>query len=370
MASESGTENPVIEPEFNDALELDAAGAPALPEFDNTAWRYRHIRKLLETVPWEFQFFQAVRLLERLQPKRQAIGRFVAPRFEAVRFTATPRLAFPPSQIHGLTFHDDNPPLMQVNFMGMTGPSGMMPLYYTELILERLRHKDKSLGAFLDMFNHRMISLFYQAWEKYRVTVAYERGERDRFSHILMDNLGFGTDLLQHRQTVRDDSFLFYSGLLGIHTRPAASLRQILWDYFDVPVEIEQLVGAWHFLEENNQCKFDKANTYSEQVGQGAIVGNEIWDQQSGVRIRLGPLTLKQYLDFLPTGTAYEPLQAILRFYSGWEIDYEVQLVLKRNQVPGCQLGDESEEAPKLGWVSWAKNIDLDRDPDDTVLRV
>ena len=77
------------------------------------------------------------------------------------------------------------------------------------------------------------------------------------------------------------------------------------------------MVGAWHPLEENNQCKFDKANTYSEQVGQGAIVGDEIWDQQSGVRIRLGPLTLKQYLDFLPTGTAYEPLQAILRFYSG-----------------------------------------------------
>jgi len=224
--------------------------------------------------------------------------------------------------------------------------------------------------ASTDSSRRRLLQSAEAAWEKYRVTVAYERGERDRFSHILRDVIGLGTDFLEDRQIVRDDSLLFYSGLLGIHTRPAASLRQILWDYFDVPVEVEQLVGAWHILEDNNQCKFDKANTYSEQVGLGAIVGDEIWDQQSGVRVRLGPLTLKQYLDFLPTGTAYEPLQAILRFYSGWEIDYEVQLVLKRKQVPGCQLGDDSDEGPKLGWVSWAKNIDLNCDPDDTVLRV
>ena len=310
--------------------------------------------------------------MERLHPQLQPIGRFVPPHTEVLRFGATPRMAFPPSQLYSLTLSLDGraPAFMQINFLGMFGPQGVLPLYYTELIIERLRNKDRSLSAFLDMFNHRLVSLFYQAWEKYRVTVAYERDERDRFSHILLDSLGLGTNFLQERQVIRDDSLLFYSGLLGIHTKPAASLRQILWDYFDVPVEVEQLVGAWHPLEENNQCKFDKSNSYSEQVGLGAIVGDEIWDQQSGVRVRLGPLTLKQYLDFLPSGSAYEPLQAILRFFSGWEIDYEVQLVLERGQVPRCELGNESEAGPKLGWVCWAKNVDMTRDPDDTVLLV
>ena len=364
MAAESRTESPVVEDGLVALGEANAASVPA------AEGAYERVRVLLNTVPWEFQFFQAVRLLERLQPEREPVGRFVPPWREAVRFGSTPRLAFPASQIHALTFEQGKPAGMLINFMGMFGPQGLLPLYYTELILERHRHKDKVLSSFLDMFNHRMVSLFYQAWEKYRVTVAYERGERDRFSHILLDNLGLGTNFLQQRQIIRDDSILFYSGLLSLHTRPAAGLRQILWDYFDVPVEIEQLVGAWHPLEENNQCKFDKANSFSEQVGQGAIVGDEIWDQQSGVRIRLGPLSLKQYLDFLPTGTAYEPLKAILRFFSGWEIDYEVQLVLNRKEVPGCMLGDEGEQAPKLGWVSWAKNVELMRDPDDTVLRV
>jgi type VI secretion system protein ImpH len=333
--------------------------------------RYAHVRKVLETVPWEFQFFQAVRLLEKLMPDLQSIGRFVTPAREVVRFSATPMMAFPASQVHGLHFpQDGGQPVMAINFMGLTGPLGVMPLYYTELILERLRSKDRTLATFLDLFNHRFVSLFYQAWEKYRLTIAYERGEGNRFSHLLRDLIGLGTPYQERRQLVLDDSLLFYSGLLGMHTHPAASLRQILWDYFDVPVQVEQLVGAWHWLEEPNQCKFDKATTYSEQVGLGAIVGDEIWDQQSGARIRLGPLTLKQYLDFLPTGSAYEPLQALLRFYSGWEIDYEVQLVLRNDQVPGCLLGDESEEGPKLGWVSWAKNQAMNRNPDDTVLLV
>src|SRR5450631_1049603 len=186
MAAESGTEDPVVDAGLDEDVETEARSVPA-EVIDNTAWRYRHIRKLLETVPWEFQFFQAVRLLEHMQPDRQPIGKFVSPRFEAVRFGATPRLAFPPSQLYALAFREDGPPMMQINFMGMTGPSGMMPLYYTELILERHRHKDRTMSSFLDMFNHRMVSLFYQAWEKYRVTIAYERGERDRFSHVLLD---------------------------------------------------------------------------------------------------------------------------------------------------------------------------------------
>jgi type VI secretion system protein ImpH len=155
-----------------------------------------------------------------------------------------------------------------------------------------------------------------------------------------------------------------------MHTRPASGLQQILWDYFNVPVEIEQVVGAWYPLEIPNQCKFDKASAISEQVGVGAIVGDEIWDQQSGVLIRLGPLSLKQYLDFLPTGSAHAPLQAMLRFYSGWEIDFQIQLVLKKDETPPCELGALGDASPRLGWVSWSKNQEMNRDPDDTILRI
>ena len=77
----------------------------------------------------------------------------------------------------------------------------------------------------------------------------------------------------------------------------------------------------------------------SEQLGWGAIVGDEIWNQQSGVRIKMGPLSLTEYLDFLPSGTAHEPLKSLAKFISRGEIDFEVQLILKKDEVPACELG-------------------------------
>ncbi|MGH9666362.1 MAG: type VI secretion system baseplate subunit TssG, partial [Bryobacteraceae bacterium] len=280
---------------------------------DLTVTGYGMVERIMREVPYEFQFFQAVRLLERILSDRTPVGRFVSPSREVVRFAANPSSAFPASQIQGIQWSESGAPVMMVNFMGLTGPLGILPLYYTEMIIERMRAKDHTLRRFFDIFNHRLISLFYQAWEKYRFAIAYERGERDRFSHHLLDLIGLGTKGLQNRQAVPDDALLFYSGLLSLHSRSATALRQLISDYFDVPVEIEQLVGAWYPLDESTQCCFDKGTSYSEQVGVGAIVGDEIWDQQSSVRVLLGPLTLPQYLDFLPTGSAYQPLRGLLR---------------------------------------------------------
>ncbi|MEO7144659.1 MAG: type VI secretion system baseplate subunit TssG [Bryobacteraceae bacterium] len=331
---------------------------------------YETMERELRGVPYEFDFFQAVRMLERVIAGRSPVGRFVSPAREVLRFSVRASMAFPASQIHAIQWRESGAPVMVVNFMGLTGPMGVLPLYYTELIMERLRAKDSTLQSFFDIFNHRMISLFYQAWEKYRFPIAYERGDRDQFSHHLLDLIGLGTKGLENRQGVSDDALIFYSGLLSLHTRSATALRQILWDYFDVPVEIEQLVGSWYKLDEATQCSFDKGTGYSEQLGVGAIVGDEIWDQQSSVRVSLGPLTLDEYLDFLPTGSAYEPLRWLLRLYGGDEIRFEAQLILKRGEVPGCELGDRTGTAPRLGWSSWAKTAPMSRDPGDTILTI
>jgi type VI secretion system protein ImpH len=319
--------------------------------------------------PGWFQFFQAVRLIHRLLPDREPVGRFAPPQREAVRFSANNLLAFPPSQIQTLEWSDDGPARMKVNFMGLTGPMGVMPYCYTELIRERNRLKDSSMEDFFDLFNHRMISLFYQAWEKYRFFVTYERDEQDRLSKYLSSFLGLGTKGLENRQPVADESLLFYCGLFSLQPRSAAALEQVLADYFDVPVEVEQFVGAWRPLDASNQCRMEGGAAYSDQLGMGAVAGDEIWERQSRARIRLGPLPAHQYLSFLPAGDAWEPLRAITSFFSGGEIEFEVELVLKREEVPPCELRAEGESGPLLGWFSWIKSgPSLARDPGDTVL--
>ena len=352
MAPESRSENPPLAP-------IRAQG-------------WSEIEELLHEQPTSFQFFQAVRLLEQILPDRQPVGRFAQPQKEVVRFGANTDTSFPASQISSIEWPDDagQAPVMRINFMGLTGPSGVLPLYYSMMVRERLRAKDPTMREFFGLFEHRMVSLFYQAWEKHHFAVAYEKGHGDQLTRRVFDFIGMGTPGLHGRQAVPDDALLFYGGLLGPHPRSATALQQLLMDYFEVPVEIEQFVGSWRTLDVDSQCQFGEMPNYSQQLGLGVVVGDEVWDQQSGVCIRLGPLSLPQYLSFLPNGKAHQPLRSLVSFYSGGEFDFEVQLVLKRDEVPQCELGRGGATAPQLGWLSWAKTVPRLSDAGETILRI
>jgi type VI secretion system protein ImpH len=328
------------------------------------------VEELLRSEPYRFEFFQAIRLLERMAPDRKPLGRFTNPSDEVARLGAYPSLSFPASEIQSIDWPEGKPPSLAVNFMGVTGPQGPLPHFYTTLILARLRSGDRTLRDFLDLFHHRMLSFFYQAWEKYRFAVSYERGERDRFSHHLLDLIGLGTLGLQERLAVPDDAFLFFAGILGQRPHSAHALELLLNDYFEVPFEVIQLVGGWFRLDETTECCIGDRSTPSEQLGLGAVVGDEVWNQQARARIRIGPVGLENYLDFLPNGSAYEPLRSLLRFWTNEEIDFEVQLILEREEVPRCQLGGEGDGAPQLGWVTWMKSKPMERHPEETIFNV
>ena len=327
------------------------------------------VEEKLRREPFSFDFFQAVRLLEKVLPQRTSVGKFAHPATEVARFAAHPSLAFPASQIQGMEWPADGPVEMTVNFMGLTGPQGVLPNPYTSLIIERLRASDTTLRDFLDIFNHRIISLFYRAWRKYRFDVACEHGERDLFSRHLLSLLGLGTEGMRDRQAVSDDALIYYAGLLGQRPRSAQALQQILSDYFEVPVAIEQFAGGWYRLDPETQCRLE-GNNESGELGLGAVVGDEVWNEQSKVRIVLGPLSLERYADFLPYGRSFETLGGWVRFFSNDEWDFEVKLILEREQVPACTLGAEGVSGPQLGWVSWVKSVPFNRNPDDTVLAV
>jgi type VI secretion system protein ImpH len=143
-----------------------------------------------------------------------------------------------------------------------------------------------------------------------------------------------------------------------------------LQDYFGVPARVEQFLGAWYQLDSDAQCNLDDTAADSQQLGFGSVVGDEIWDPQARVRVVLGPLRLKDYLTFLPSGTAYLPLRSLLRFYAGDEFDFEAQLILRREDVPSCELGGGGETAPQLGWVSWSKTAEMDYNPAQTILQL
>jgi type VI secretion system protein ImpH len=348
MAPAGGTENPVVRTE-EAALEK--------------------VRTLLFREPWSFDFFQSVRLLGWLEPGRSTVGRYSHPQNEVVRFGANPILHFPASAIHSLTERPDACPAMDINFMGLVGPLGALPNYVTELIAARIRAKDYTLLEFLNIFNHRLTSFFYQAWEKSHFTVAYERDRSDPVTACLFSMVGFGTPGIRGRQPVADEAFIYYSGLFGLFPKPALSLESVLGDYFDIPVEVVPFIGTWRSLAEPDLCVFGGDVPESTVLGFGAVVGEEIWDQGSRVRLKLGPLSAARYGDFLPTGAAWPELRAMVRSFCGNDLEFEVQLILRREDVPAFELRPPAENALCLGWHTWLKSTEeFDRNPGDTIL--
>lgn len=351
-------------------IPVDETGSPRKSILDDlqVAGRELELEEELRNNPYSFGFFQAVRLLQRLFPERKGVGGFGDPAEEVARFSVDPIMAFPPSEIRSLEIGEGKPTQISVNFMGLTGPLGLLPFYYTLMVADRVRARDRTLKDFLDIFHHRIVSLFYRAWEKHRFYVSYERNQEDRVTEHLYDLVGLGLPELQNRTAVRDESLLYYAGLLAPQQRSAVALEQMLKDYFDVPVEIEQFVGGWYPLTVSSQCRLGEERDASNQLGLGAVAGDEIWDQQARVRIRLGPLTRAQYDQFLPTGDAYRPLQALTEFFSNRQFDFEIQLVLARDEVPACIIGAREEESVPLGWCTWMRSKPFVRDPDEAIL--
>jgi type VI secretion system protein ImpH len=321
---------------------------------------------------YRFDFFEAVRVLERLYPHRHAVGRDASPAQEVVRFRSRLSLAFPPSAIHELAEANgnDRPVEMTVAFMGLTGPLGVLPRHYTELLIERARRKDSTLRDFLDLFNHRLISLFYRAWEKYRFPIGYERAVAqqrgyDDFSLNIFDLIGMGTKGLRGRLQIGDEALLFYAGLLGQRPRSASALVGILHDFFEIPVEVRQFVGQWLLLSKENRTHLGGEG--NNALGVNAIAGSRVWDQQARFRLRLGPLTFREFSQFLPAGKTFRLLVQFARYIAGQEFDFDMQLILKAEEVPKSQLGATGERAPRLGWTTWLKTKDFTHDAEDAV---
>lgn len=367
------------------------------------------IQELLQN-PQQFDFFQAVRIIERCVAEDpaprwpSAVGSDRGPHTEPIRFRALPSLSFPPGEVAALqidktrlpkglragrtdagpesqrdvslttseageaSLPDQHRPLdpleMTVSFMGLTGPNGVLPQHYTTLLIERAhqRFKDPTLREFFDLFNHRLISLFYRAWEKYRLPIVYARNQQegnvsdDLFTRCFFSLVGLQIKGLRHRFTFDDQTIISYGGLFAQQCRNAIGLQQILSSYFQVQAEVVQFCGQWLYLPEDTQsCLPSKQHPdgLNLKLGESAVVGFRAWDVQSRIRIRLGPLSSWQFQELLPGGGRLKAVAELVRFYVGPNIDFDVQLVLKSSDVPECRLCPEGENAPRLGWNTW-----------------
>lgn len=300
--------------------------------------------------PWAHDFFALLRRTEVLQPRAPRLGQASRPGQEALRLGQEPELDFAPAALAKLDLAGARPRL-GVRFFGLLGPQGPMPLHITEYVRDRARnHADPTLARFLDVFHHRLLSLFYRAWAHSQPVVHRDRPAEDRYAAWLGAAIGLDAST-RGRDTLPDTAKLHQAGLLGARSRHPEGLTKLLSHYFGVPVAVRQHVGHWLTLQDEERSHLGTAHGRSRalRLGRTATIGHKVWDRQYSFRVVLGPLTLAQYLAFLPGMQGWRQLQEWVLLYAGMDKHWDVELCLAGPQVPAPRLGRHV----RLGLTSW-----------------
>ncbi|WP_208279814.1 type VI secretion system baseplate subunit TssG [Massilia oculi] len=312
----------------------------------------------LEEAPGSFDFYAALRLAECAWPGLPRIGQARRPQEEALRFGQQPSLAFEPHMLAALEragpgdAEDGAAPRLLVNFFGLLGANGPMPVHLTEYVRERQRHHDDPTPArFLDLLQHRMIALLYRAWSSAQPALGFDRPGADPFAGYVAALVGLGMPSLRGRDAVPDLAKLHYAGRLGPHQRSAAGLAAILGDYLGAPVEVEQFAGSWMRLPAGDLARL-RGGPAAERLGMGTVLGKRVWSAQHRFRLLVGPLGIERARALLPGTPGMRRLADWVRLYAGPALDWELNLIVTKDTLPGLRLGADS----RLGWTTWVSS--------------
>lgn len=332
--------------------------------------------------PWLHDYFATLRRIDALSAEAPRLGKALRPSAEAVRLGQDAELDFAPAAIMsftpssgraegGATTNADvnenasanattngngnakgnakvqaRPPRIGVRFFGLFGPMGPLPLHLTEYARDRQRnHGDPTLVRFADLFHHRALLLFYRAWAQSQPAVQADRASDDRYAAWVGASFGLAPAALRDADSVPDAAKRYRAGQLSRTARQPEAIRKVLRDYFGVPVEIESYVGHWMPLRTEDRSRLgSRSARHATALGTNAVAGSKVWDRQYKLRVHLGPLSLAQYRAFLPGRRSLIELRDWMRQLLGFEMLWDVRLVLRTDEVPALRLGRDGIE--------------------------
>lgn len=317
-------------------------------------------------MPWKFDLFMLLRWVDAKQSERPRLGTAVRPNDEAVRLGQTVSMQFAPANVDSVEVRKDTRISIKQRGFGLFGPNGPLPIHLTEYALERAENfRDRSLTAFADIFHHRLLLLFYRAWADVQATVSMDRRSDDRFGNYVSSVIGYGEPSQRGRDSIPENAKRHYAGHIARTTRNPEGLVSILSGFFRCPVSIEERQFQWLALRDSDRTSLGSFGDQA-RLGFGAICGAAVPDRAHRFRVRIGPLNLTSYEQFLPTGLRHIQIRDWIRNYISLELSWDVCLILRADEVPAVSLGGGA----RLGWTTWLGQRTSERHADDLILDV
>ena len=309
----------------------------------------------LKSVPQTFRFDAAVRLLLAVSKRSSGNDNKIA-------FVSTPVLSQPIAEITQAELPEGGKPArLTTPMIGLIGPSGVMPRWYTELVAQAARAKSRGIVDFFDLLAQRFIAAFAQAGAKYRLhrsseTYSPEQGPGEPIGDAVLAFTGFGTAHMAERLPAGPDALRHYAGFFATRPRSADRLASMISDYLGRSAEVIEFAGAWLTVPPDQQSRLPRGRVPGafHELGLNLAIGTRAWDQQARFTVRVGPLNRTEFEALLPDRKRLGELVSLIRAYVGWEADFAINLVLAGTEIPALRMaGSGIADAPRLGWTSW-----------------
>ncbi len=331
----------------------------------NGGWSGASLKEVLSEKGSRFNFYQAVRLLQLGRKKSKEPGEGENLDAESARFKSEALMGFPPSDVVDIVFPKDSSiPVVKMASFGIAGNFGPLPIPYTMEMLERVSYGDTAMRDFLDIFNHRLVSLLYQIRKKNRLGLVTKSPEETDMAFYLYSLLGLSTSKVKGRMKFEERSLLLFTGLLQKKPLSSASFEKVVSGYFEFPIKLTPFVGQRESLK-NEHKVFLGENGQNQILGKDTTIGETYWDQHRKVELELGPLSYRQFHQFLGLRKGRQTLKDFSNFLIGPHTGFDARLAIRQKDIPLSWLPmkpNKKHPGFRLGWNSWLKTKDT---PDD-----
>lgn len=315
-----------------------------------------------------FEFFQAVQLLQRLHPDRPPVGAAGDPEREVVQFRAHIGFLFPPSEVRSLTLAEmpGQPHRLVVNHLGLANPvvPGSLPDWYAVLLLKDEREGQGALRDFLALLDHRLIGLYYRAWARHHLPACSDAGADGPLARLLRALLGVGTRSLAARMRTDPRVLIRHAAHLMRPVPTADGLAAVLTAHFGVRFAVQPFQARAVRLADADCYRLGGGG----RLGSDLVIGSLVLTAQQRFRLCAGPVTRAQFDALLPGGDMFAALVDLVRIAVGMEFDWDLQLVLRKQDVPVLQLGGGDDGGSRLGVASWLGQRLRGGDAVDTII--
>lgn len=305
----------------------------------------------------EFTLFQAVlQVIEHLREAHPLLDDDAL--YDQLEFQANPGLGFAAHDIDRVEFFMEQGQLrarLRLNVLGLFGAGSPLPAFYGEQAFAE-RSGGNPTRDFLDLFHHRLHRLMLPIWRKYRYRACFRAGANDRFSEQMFALMGLGAAAIRGVCQVDCKRLLPYLGLLSLRVHSAALIESVLRYYFmHEALFLEQWVARTVEVCQTQRNHLGRANS---ALGDDLVLGHRIADRSGKFRVHVRALCWERFHDFLPTGSAYQPLRSLVRLTLRDPLDYDLSLMLAQGQIKALHLGENT--VCRLGWTTWLAHEQAD----------